>query len=132
MLQYIDNVDYGAVSAPTIDEELAELSQLLRDGYGDYELYLRVKTKILKEIKYHEMGIIRILTDLREIREKNKHHADIIEELTINNMLSYNDLGKKFNVSKQRIHEIATLYRYSYRWLDNLLLMKNMDWKRKK
>lgn len=132
MLQYIDNVDYRSDIEPSLDDELAELSQLLREGYGEYELYIRIKTKILKEIKYQELGIIRILTDLREIREKNKHHADIIEELTICNMLSYSDLGKKFNVSKQRIHEIATLYRYSYRWLDNLLLMKNMDWKRKK
>lgn len=116
----------------SIDEELAELSELCKHGVEDIELYKKIRDNVLKEIKIDQLAATIILTDLIKIRSKRKHTFDRLVYFICNSHKSYQQLGKQLGCSGQTMFSLVKYHSRQIRWLDNLKKIKGKeDGKRK-
>lgn len=127
MLQYLDNVNYQQQSEDSIDDQLQQLCQLCKEGYTDYELYLKIRQYIFKEIKIKQLAVTRILNDLSDLRCDSPNVADLLEFFIANNTMSYKEIGDTFGYSKQRVHWTVKRYSNEFVWLKNLMQIKALE-----
>lgn len=127
MLEYRQNIRYSCSDNYNIDAELEELKQLCKKGIDDYQLYNNIRQYIYKEIKIKELAVTIVLTDLLQIRQKSDKAANIIEYFIAKNHLSYSEVAKKFNCSKQYIHQTLQRFAKDYYWLNNLFIVKGLE-----
>lgn len=127
MLQYIDNYKYSSASDETLDSELAELRQLLIQNDDCFELYQSIRNNIYKEIKIDELAVTRILNDLIQIKAKSESSFIVLLAFTANPLLSYAEIAKQFNITKQRVYNIVSEYAKKYVWLSNLIQIKGKE-----
>lgn len=126
MLQYRENISYYSSQGYNLEQQLAELRQLLH--YEDEEeiqiIYQQIRKFIYREIKINELAVTRILNDLHQIRKSNRQIADVLEYFIANNTMSYKQIGEEFGCSKQNIDQIIKHYANQFIWLKNLVACK--------
>ena len=121
-LQFIENVNYlPAGEQESIDSELQELRELLEAGFGDYELYLQIRKNVLKELKYKDLAITRILPDLLQVFFENPNHFRVLATFVCFCLDSYSKIGEELLYSKQRVHQIVSIYRPRFPWVEALM-----------
>lgn len=136
-VKYKEAINYDkyavAENHKNIDDEIAELIECLKDCKGNKidaeteEIYQAIRKIVMREIKYEELAVTKILADLQEIRKKHNVRCNMITAWIINNDMSYDDLGKMYGVSKQYIHGVIYWAAKKYKWIDNLRKIKGEE-----
>ena len=120
--QYIPNVEYEGVNPGSgIDAMLHEYN-----ANKDYRLYLKIKKEIYKEMKLKQFAITGIAPDLIAILMYSPKRLQLILSLLADPYASFNELGNKVGLSKQRVYVILWEEAKKIPWLQSLLEMKQL------
>ena len=127
MLEYNDEMKQMVDQSPTLDDQLAELNELCRHGVNDFELYDKIRSFVLHQIKIEELAVTIVLQDLLKIKTKRKHTFDRIVYFICNSDKSYQQMAEDNGCSAQTFYSTIKCHAKKIKWLDNLMKIKRAE-----
>ena len=89
------------------------------------KIIAELKKEILQEIRCELLPVSIVLSDLREVREKNKVTGDLIESILLAPLAAtFDDMGKEHGLSREHVYRRLLRASRTLTWLRELLALR--------
>lgn len=106
-----------------INNELQELIELLKSSADDEvrAVYCKVRDMVVCDVIESDLAVSRVLRDIQEERRRNPKYAMLLEEVLVNLLCSYRQLGQNVGLSCKGVYVALKRLSKRYWWVKGIM-----------